>query len=425
MGRRLLRFGLAAIALLAVLGGSFAAWLRSDDARHRFERLASRQLGREVRICAMTVGWGNVSLRGLTLADPWSDAPALTVEEGRFDVDVGALLDGGLTGTLRAESFSLDVRKRGEETNLHGIRRPRPSGRALDLSLVLAGGDVRLHDEDLDETVSLEDVSLTGRVQRADRQPVVTLTAAAAAVRGRGVEVHDVSVVLGLDEEGVELGTLGLRIGEGVIEGEARLRFDADSSWSASLEARDLLLRDELLPLVVAVFPAAVGVRDAPEGRTRGTLSLRADVRGAGLSTRALDGRASVWLDDVVLPRETALVRMAALLGRPPAPLAFDSLEVDASLHGSWVTVEGLWSEGEPVPLPFEGRVALDGRLDLGVDVLPLLNVVPGAHGWVRRYTTAVPLRLEGTTEDPNIRPPSAGTVTRALAGAWAERVLD
>ena len=138
-----------------------------------------------------------------------------------------------------------------------------------------------------------------------------------------------------------------------------------------------------------------------------------------------LEGRASVWLDDLVLPRETALVRIAAFLGRPPEPLAFESLEIDASLRGPWVRVEGLWSEGEPVPLPFDGRVALDGRLDLEVDVLPLLRVVPRAHDWVRRYATAVPVRLEGTTQDPEIRPPSASAVTKALAGAFVERMFD
>lgn len=379
-------------------------------------------------MAALDVGWDRLTLHELTLSDPWSEDPALRVERGEFEVRWSALWDGGLAGTLRAEQFSLQVRKRGRETNLHGIRRPSSGKRPLDIMLMLSGGDVQIHDEDRGEDIGLEGVVLAGRVRRADAQRVVGLEARADAIVAHGLSVFDVSVALALDADGVELEHLEARLGEGTVVADGRLTFDAVSAWSARLEAEDIALRDELLPIVVAVFPGAAGVTRSPEGRIAGTLSLTAEVEGAGLTRssilQGLAGQLSVELDDVVLPRETAVVRIAALLGRAPEPLALDALAIEASISGPWVRVDSVRSGGLPIDLPFEGRVALDGRLELELDVLPLVRGLPLAHDWARKYTTTLPVRLEGTTAEPVIRAPSAATVARAVAGAWAERAL-
>lgn len=425
---RALRVGLSAIALFAVVVSALAVWSASDDARHRFEAVASEALDREVRVGALEVGWDRLTLHDLRLSDPWSEDPALRVERGEFEVRWSALWDGGLAGTLRADQFSLRVRKRGQTTNFHGIRRPRSSKRPLDVMLMLGGGEVAVHDEDRGESVSLVGVTLVGRVLRADAQPVVELDAHADVVTAHGVSVVDVSVALGLDEDGVELGRLDARLGEGRIAADARLSFGVASAWSGRVEAKDVALRDELLPIVVAAFPGAAGVTHTPEGRIVGSLSFVAEVEGAGLTPSSilptLAGGLTVELEGVVLPPRTAVVRIAALLGRAPEPLALDPLRIEASLEGPWVRVDRIDSGGLPIALPFEGRVALDGRLDLDVDVLPLVRGLPRAHGWARQYTRAVPVRLEGTTTNPVIRAPSAAAVARALAGAWAERSL-
>jgi len=424
MRRRVLRAALVTIALVAVCIGAAVLWLHSDDARQRFEALASAALHRQVRVEAIDVGVSRLTLTGLAVSDPWSDGPALTVARGEFEPRWSVLLDGGLAGTLRAEAFEVDVRKRGQETNFHGMRRASTKPRPLDLMLELQGGDVRLHDEDRGETVSIEGVGLSGRVQRADAQPVVSLETRADHVRALGIAVHDVSVVLGVGPRGVELSTLAARLEEGTLEGEGHLAFDARSSWSARLDARDVGLRDELLPIVVAVFPAAAGVQSEVEGR----LSLASDVRGAGLThgavLQSLHGDLAMRLDGVVLPRETAVVRVAALLGRPVEPMPLERLEIAASVRGPWVQVDAVRSGGRMLELPFEGRVSLEGRLDLQIDVLPLMAAIPSAQAWVRRYTTAVPVRVEGTTSEPLIRPPPASVLAKALAGAWAERTF-
>ncbi len=287
---------------------------------------------------------------------------------------------------------------------------------------------MQLHDEDRRETVSLEGVALVGRVGRADAQPLVGLDARAEAVTAHGISVFDVSVALGLDAQGVNLEQVEARFGEGSLIADAHLRFDTASTWPARVEAQDVALRDELLPIVVAAFPGAAGVPQSPEGQIAGRLSFTAEIKGSGLTPSSilpsLAGRLTVRLEGVVLPAETAIVRIAALLGRAPDPLALDPLAIEASLSGPWVRVDAVRSGGQPIDLPFEGRVALDGRLDLALDVLPLVRALPRAHAWARRYTLALPVRLEGTTADPVIRAPSAATVARAVAGAWAQRAL-
>ena len=428
MRRRLFRIALVTTALVAALLGVVAVWLHSDDARRRFEAVASEALDREVRVSSVEVGWASLTLHDLTLADPWAESPAVSVGHGVFEVEWTTLLAGGLKGRLRADEVSVIVRKRDGATNFHGIRRPRSSKRPLDVSLALEGGQVLLHDEDADETVEFEGVSLHGRVTRSDAQPVVALDAGATMIRARSVAVHDVAVELAIDADGVALERARVRLGEGLVAGRGTVRFDAESHWSAQLDVAEVGLRDELFPLVVAAFPGAAGLRSAPEGATAGTVSLQLDVQGAGFVPvdvlPSLEGKLSLRLDDVVLPRETAVVRVASLLGRPAEPMRFDRLEADARVRGRWVRVDEVRHDGQAITLPFDGRVSLDGRLDLEVDVLALMRALPSAHEWARRYVASVPIRVEGTTDEPIIRPPPAGVVARSLATAWIERRL-
>ncbi len=423
MRRRALKIALFTVAILALVAVGFLVWVRSDDARRRFETVASEALNREVRVTRIDVGWDQLTLHGLSMSDPWSDAPALRIERGEFEVRWSSWVEGGVVGTLRAERFDLQVRKRGTETNLHGIRRRRSTKRPFDVVLELNGGEVKLHDEDRGESVLLEGVALAGRVQRADAQPIVELDARARAVRAHGIAASDVSVALAIDADGTQLEELEFRLGGGTVHGDARLSFDAVSAWSARVEAHDVGLQGELFPVLVAAFPGAAGVGSSPQDGIPGRFSVSAEVAASGLTQasvlQSLRGRLRVELEDVVLPREAAIVRIAALLGRPAEPLALDPLAIEASISGPSVRVESVHSAGVRLVLPFEGRVALDGRLDLQVDVLPLLRALPVAHDWAQRYTTALPIRLEGTTSEPRIRPPSAAAMARAVLGAW------
>ena len=422
MRRRLLVCALATLACLGLVLGLLAAWVQSDDAHARFEALASQALDREVRVGAIDVGLDAITLRELTISDPWARTPSVSADRAQFEVRWQALLDGGLAGTLRADRFSLDVRKRGTETNFHGIRRARSRRRPLDLLLVLGGGTVRVHDEDRGETVTAEGVTLSGRVQRSDAQPRVALDVGARTVRARGIAVFDVDVGLRVDAEAAELETLSVRLGDGVLQGRARAAFELASGWSVELEAHDVALSQELLPLVAAAFPAAAGVQERPEG----ALSMTVVARGAGWSRaqvlQSLQGRVELTLHDVVLPRASALVRVGALLGRGSEPLALPVVEVEARVQGPWVSVQRVRTDGTAVAVPFEGRVALDGRIEGELDVMPLLQVMPGVHERVRRYTTRLPVRVSGTTEQPSISMPPMAEVMRGAADAWFER---
>ncbi|MEM6291979.1 MAG: AsmA-like C-terminal region-containing protein [Myxococcota bacterium] len=432
--RRLLLAGGGALGFLGLglLGGWM--WLHTDAARHRFEVLASEALHRQVTVDAIDVQLDALELSGLTVAGAPDDTslgqgePGLEVDAARFELRWSALLDGGLAGTLHARDFDLRVAKQEGATNWHGIRRRRSGDdtRPLDLRLVLDDGTVTYRDEDRGEEVVLRGVALAGRVETAEAHKDVTFDARAAEVEMRDVVLEDVALTVQASEVALAVTSFEATLDEAAITGDGALAFDRASSWSARVDATGLSLGDAVLPVVVAAFPAAAGLTAQPVGATQGQLSISAEVQGSGLKRasvmQSLAGSLGVSLNDVVLPKETVAVRVAALLGRTAAPLPLPPLSIDARIDGPWVRVAEVRSEGDPIALPFEGRVALDGRLDLQVDVLPLLGVMPEARAGVRRYANALPVRVEGTVQHPEVLPPSAGAVAKAVAGAWIER---
>ena len=421
------------VVVASALGGGWL-WLQTDAARHRFEALASAALRRDVTVEALEVRLDALELSGLAVAGAPLDTPemlampGLRVDAARFELDWSALLEGGLAGTLHARDFDLRIVKQQGVTNWHGLRTPRSGEkrRPLDLRLVLDDGAVTYRDEDRGEQAIVRGVALAGRIERADAQKTVAFDVRAAQIQMRTIVVENVVLAMTVDDAALDVTSLEATLDDGAVSGEGRLAFDRSSSWSARVDARQLRLSEAVLPVVVAAFPAAAGLKAQPAGATQGRLTVSAQVRGSGLRSvsvlQSLEGTLSVSLQDVVLPQETVAVRVAALLRRDAAPLPLPPLSVDARVSGPWVRVTEVRSNAEPIPLPFEGRVALDGRLDLRVDVLPLLGVMPHTQASVRRYADAIPVRVVGTVQAPEVRAPSAAALAKAVAGAWVER---
>lgn len=421
---RPIRVVLAGMVVLAIPLVALAAWMRGAGARARFEHIASSALHRDITIEGMELGWSSLELEGLRVADPWVDDQAVYAEHASVDLDLWTLLGGGLRGTVRASAFEVTVRKRGHETNFHGMR-SKSSGRELDLLLELEGGDVVYEDLDRNESVRAHRVALRGNVQRAGAQRVVGLDVEVGALNAWGIELRDVFAAARFDRESIVVPKLNVTLIQGAISAEGALAFGAEGEWSAVVDAHELTLDDDLLPIAAVVFPALAGMQDVPEGHAGGTMSLHVEAAGAGLSAESvrssLSGEVQLGLRDLSLPSESLAVRLAGMFGQGDTLLAMPKVGVDARVEEGWIRVHELRMNGEKVALPFRGRAHMDGRLDLEIDVLPLLRAA-GVSSKVERYAADLPLHVRGTVRDPDVDAPSARELAGSVGRAWLQK---
>jgi hypothetical protein len=423
----------AALALLVVGAGIVAySWLGSDDARTRLERVLSEALHRTVTIEGLEVQptRGIVELTGVTIANPegWDGAPMLTAGRVELEVDLDDALDGRLDGAVEASGLDLRIAKRDGAINLQGMHRKDGATRAVDLHLDIELTDARVLLEDLDrgETMRLDGVRLDALLSNRAEGKDADVDLEVGAVSVRGVGLHHVALSVTGTDDAVVVRRLAARIGDaGKIHGAGRVQLDADTDWSLQLEAHGVAIDADLLPVVVAFYPPAAGVDAPPQGKLDAALELA----GAGFAWETLRpvlrGTGSVTTRDVVLPRESLAVEVAALGGRIAEPWAVGTTTVDVTLADGWVVLGRVENEGTPVAVPVTGRVGLDGALDLEVDLMPLVRAFGGgAYATVARYTSSIPMRVQGTTSDPQFKPPTAAAVAKGLVGGLVGRAL-
>jgi hypothetical protein len=125
------------------------------------------------------------------------------------------------------------------------------------------------------------------------------------------------------------------------------------------------------------------------------------------------------------VPEGSLITLVAALGGRPPGPLRLSHASASFELADEWVQLGTMVSDGAAFDPHVRGRVALDGRLDLTVDLMPVVEAFGGgAYAQASRYTTSLPVRIEGTAQAPELKPPALEDVARGLVGAAIERAL-
>jgi hypothetical protein len=426
-----------AVLVVLMLGGGAAvaahAWLGSDDARHRLEIVLTRALHRDVTIAALDVetSRGAIELRGVVVGNPegWEGPPTLQADRVRFDVDLEDALEGRLDGKVAASGLQLWIAKRDGATNLHGMVRQREPI-DLNLDIALTDAHVLLEDLDREEQLQLDGVALS--VLLSNREAVkdiaLDLDVAALTVRGVGLQALEIEAVG--SNEAVELRRVVARVGEqGRVEGAGSVQLDDATTWAIDLTATAVALDDDLLPIVVAFYPPAAGIAKAPEGRTQGSLDGTLRLEGAGTQWAAmkptLKGNGAVTLRDIVLPEQSLAVSIGALVGRELEPWVLGTTTVDVQIGEGWVTLLRVVNDGAEVMPPVTGRVGLDGALDLEVDLMPLVRVYGGGvYARVVRTTSSIPLRVQGTVEQPDFEPPTPGAVAKGLLGGLVHRAL-
>ncbi|MEM6997036.1 MAG: hypothetical protein AAF721_41415, partial [Myxococcota bacterium] len=229
---------------------------------------------------------------------------------------------------------------------------------------------------------------------------------------------------------------LAARLGrQARLEGSGRLALSEakqPTKWEAELALTDAAIDADLVPIAVTVFPpiASLGkaVSEAPD-TDWGALSLSLAVQGTGIvwpdARKTVVGEGTVALDHVRIPAESLLARIAAMAGHQRDGLTLEHGSATFRVADEWVSLARVQSEGALLVPPVTGRVAMDGRLDLDVDLMPLVQAYGGgAFAAVRGVTSTIPIRVVGTVDEPEIKRPGAGSLAKGLLGGLRHRVV-
>lgn len=436
---RLLKWLLGTFVLLAVFALVVLPLLANTEAgRKQVAASLSKALQREVRIGDLSVGllFSSVRVDGLRVenAPDYPSGPMIEAGLVKFDVGLRALLEGRIEGTATGKGLRVRVQKRGDGTNLDGLggeprteeEREGERGPDLHVGLELLDCDVTIEDLDRGETLALSDVSARFVLSNRQGQRDASLGIRVGAIDAAALRVRDLDVQAVQAGGRLDLRSLRARIGEeGTVEGKGTLRVRGAApgeQWSLELEAKGVRVDRQILPIVRTMFPLAA----AAEGRLQGALEGRFALAGSGLTWETakstLKGGGDVRLVAMGLPETSVLARIAAMTGRATGAIELNDAGATFVVRDGWVEFSRLSASGEQVRYDLSGRVSLDGRLELDLDVLPLVERYGGGElakykGKVRR----LPLRIGGTTSAPKLELPLDEIAKHALSDA----VLD
>lgn len=424
---------LAVLVMLVIVGG-VAWWLaRSIDAKAELERVLSEALGRDVTIGMLDVDpRGHVGLRDVEIANPqgFEGAPLLHAGELQLDVGLSTLLDREVVGVVTVRAVDLHVVKQGGTTNLHGMLQQRGTGKPIDLHLDLAihAAHVVLDDRDRGESLELDGVDVRVLASNREGEHSGEGQVTIAAVGLHGVTMRDVSMRVRGDDERVAIDELHGTVGKaGTVTGSGSLFLGGDKGWQFELAAEQIDLASDVAPVVSTLYPplASSVAGTAATGFLAGSFTLS----GNGLHWEQIEptlaGKGRITLTDVVLPRESLLLAIAALAGREGESLTLAKVELELALADRWITLERVTSDAQSVEVPVTGRVSISGELDLKVELMPLVKAFGGgAYADAARYTTSIPVRVRGTTRKPELAPPRAEDLAKGLLGGALRRAL-
>lgn len=437
------------VGLIVVLG--IAAWivlprlLDSDAVRREIEARLSEALDREVTIETLDVDADQaaVTLGGVRIADPpaFGDGALLEAERVRLDVGLDALRHGAIEGTLHASGVTVRVVRVGQTTNVHGLGRGKPKGDRepipLALAVELSDSRVELVDRDAGETLTLDGVGLQAVVgaDAGEREAGVNLQIAEASIDA--LTLREIAIQGQLEDDGLSVSRVTARLGDQArFAGSGRLALGPAgkrADWSVTASLSDAAIDADLVPIAVMVYPPLAKLGDAIEQSPDtewGRLSLEVTLRGTGITWPALRptlvGEGEISLADVLIPPDTLVGRLAVVAGHESGTLRLRRGTATFSLADEWVALERVQAEGDVVVPPVRGRVALDGRLDLEVDLMPLLKAYGGdAYERASKISSTLPVRVAGTVSDPDIQRPTAGSVAKGLLGGLLNRVTS
>lgn len=418
--RRALKWSIGVILVVACVVLYIMPLLANTEAgRRRVAQVLGRAFGREVTLGGLNVGflYATVKVEELAIANPegYPPGPMLTASHLKLDSSFRQLIAGVVQGGLQGEGVHLRILRRGGGTNLDGLV-GGGSGEGgeppdLDLSMELVASRLTVEDLDKGEKLDLKGVGLVMRLTNRAGVQDAGLWIHVEKIERAGVTVRDLEIDARHAGDWLKLEKLAARLpGKGTLNGAGRLRVQGGDEWSVKLDAKNVALDEDMLPLVGAVYPLAANAR----GEFAGELHAEFDVSGRGLTWSAirptLAGTGRVSLTELTLPQASVLARVAHLAGREEGSVALNNAGAQFQVENGWLRFQRLSASGEQVRYDLAGRVSLTGELRLTMDLMPLVKRFGGGDTYrkVARYVEKLPARIEGTTAKPKLKAPRA-----------------
>jgi len=418
--RRALKWGIGILLVLACVVLYVMPLLANTEAgRRRVAQVLGRAFGREVTLGGLNVSvfHATVKVEELAIFNPegYPPGPMLTASHLNLDSSFRQLLAGVVQGGLVGEGVHLRILRRGGGTNLDGLISGGSGDGGeppdLDVSMELEASRLTVEDLDTGEKLVLAGVGLVMRLTNRAGVQDAGLTIHVEAIDRAGVTVRDLEIDARYEEDWLKLEKLAARLpGRGTLSGAGRLRVQGGDEWSVKLDAKDVGLDEDMLPLVGTVYPFAADAR----GEIAGELQAEFDVNGNGLTWSAirptLAGTGQLSLTGLTLPQASVLARLAHLAGREEGAVALNNAGARFQIRDGWLEFQRLSASGEQVRYDLAGRVSLTGQLQLTMDLMPLVRRFGGGDTYqkVARYLDRLPMRIEGTTARPQLKPPRA-----------------
>jgi uncharacterized protein involved in outer membrane biogenesis len=435
--RRALKWIVGVVLVLACVVLYIMPLLANTEAgRQRVAQVLGRAFGREVTLGGLNVGflYATVKIEELAIANPegYPPGPMLTASHLKLDSSFRQLLAGVVQGGLVGEGVHLRILRRDGGTNLDGlVGSGKGDGGAppdLDLSVELDASRLTVEDLDTGEKLELMGVGLVMRLTNRAGVRDAGLTIHVEEINRAGVTMRNLELDARHAGDWLELEKLAARLpGRGTLSGAGRLRVQGGNEWSVKLDARDVGIDDDMLPLIGAVYPLAADAR----GEMEGELQAEFEVSGHGLTWSAirptLTGTGRIALTELTLPQASVLARIAHLAGREEGAVSLNNAGAQFQIQNGWLEFQRLSASGEQVRYDLAGRASLTGELQLTMDLMPLVKRFGGGDTYrkVARYIDRLPMRIEGTTAKPQLKAPRADDLLKDVVEKQLGKELE
>ena len=441
MIRRLFKIFLVLTVLIVLfIGFGLPLMANTEAGRAQVARILGRALGRDVAIGGLDVGWflSSVDVEDLSIANPEGYPEGSFLEAGSLALDskFKRILDGEIKGGLTGKGLDVHIIKKGDGTNLDGLakggdeeKQDEGEGPDLDLTLELTDSRLRVTDLDKNEEIVIDGVGLLMQLTNRAGASNVGLKLRVASIDTGTLVVRELEIDARQAGDYLDLESLrALLPGKGKLTGSGRMRVRGGDDWAVKLDADEVGLESDMMPLVSAMYPFA----STASGQADGTLGAHFEVKGKGLTWEAmkptLDGTGKVTLTDLSLPESSVLALAAQLAGKPAGAIRLNNAGAQFGIRNGWMQFNRLSASGDQVRYDLAGRVSLDGKLELTMDLLPLVKQFGGGSAYreIEKYgVKTLPLGIRGTTGKPKLEAPKLADIAKDAARTKLEDEIE
>jgi uncharacterized protein involved in outer membrane biogenesis len=439
MIRRLFKIFLGLTVLIVLfIGFGLPLMANTEAGREKVADVLGRALGRDVAIGGLDIGWffSSVDVEDLSIANPegYPEGSFLKAGSLALDTKFGRLVDGQIEGGLKGKGLDVHIIKQGGGTNLDGLtkggeeEKEQGEGPDLDLTLELADSRLRVTDLDKKEEIVIDGVGLTMRLTNRAGASDVGLKLRVASIDTGTLVVRELKIDARQAGDYLDLESLTAMLpGQGKLNGSGRMRVRGGDDWNVQLDADRVGIESDMMPLVSAMYPFA----SAAGGQADGTLGAHFEVKGKGLTWEAmkptLEGTGKVTLTDLKLPGDSVLALAAQLAGKAGGAIKLHDAGAQFAIRNGWLQFNRLSASGDEARYDLAGRVSLDGKLDLNMDLMPLVKQFGGGSAYrnLEKYgVTSLPLGIIGTTAKPKLEAPKVGDIAKDAARTKLEEEI-